>query len=136
MNYPSLLLALWLVGSSGFADTIHDWFDATHKAPNQQLADLALKSVQAQGDMASAALYPKFTALASLERFSSPTNLSPLPPTEMAQISASGGGYPFSETITSIGSTSHGIPPSTLINVSVVNSVLSPAVKVSTRWVK
>lgn len=105
MNYPSLLLALWLVGSSGFADTIHDWFDAAHKAPNQQLADLALKSVQAQGDMASAALYPKFTALASLERFSSPTNLSPLPPTEMAQISASGGGYPFSETITSIGAT-------------------------------
>lgn len=105
MKYRSLILGIWLVGSSLMADTIHDWLDAAHKAPTQQLSDLALEGAQAQGNMASAALYPKLTALASMERFNAPTNLRPLTPTETAQIGASNGGYPFSETITSVGAT-------------------------------
>jgi outer membrane protein TolC len=105
MKYPSLLLGIWLVGSIGMADTIHDWLDAAHNAPNQQLSDLALESAQVQSDAATAALYPKLSLLGSIAYFNAPTNLRPVTPTETAQIAASGGGYPFVKTMTSVGAT-------------------------------
>ncbi|MGZ8548188.1 MAG: TolC family protein [Sulfuricurvum sp.] len=105
MKYRSLLLGIWLVGSSLMGDTIHNWLDAAHKAPNQQLSDLALNSAQVQSDAATAVLYPKVSLLGTVEHFNSPTNMYPVTPTEISQISASGGGYPFVRTMTSVGAT-------------------------------
>lgn len=103
-HYP-LLISLFLSASALCADTIHEWLDAAHKSPNQQLSDLAFGSAQAQSDAAVAALYPKINLIGSVEHFNSPTNLRPVPPTEISQITASGGGYPFVNTITSTGAT-------------------------------
>lgn len=100
-----LLLSLLLLASTLCADTIHEWLDAAHKSPNQQLSDLALGSAQAQSNAATAALYPKINLIGSVEHFNAPTNLRPVPPTEISQITASGGGYPFTDTITSAGAT-------------------------------
>jgi outer membrane protein TolC len=103
MKYQSLLLSIWLVGSSGMADTIHEWLDAAHKAPNQQLSDFVLSGAKLQSDTAAAALYPKVSLIGSVEHFNAPTNMRPIPPTEISQIGASGGGYPFVQTMTSVG---------------------------------
>lgn len=105
MKYPSLLLGIWLVGSSGMADTIHEWLDAAHKSPNQQLSDLALSSAELQSDAVAAALYPKVSLIGSIEHFNAPTSLRPVPPTEISSIASSGGGYPFVQTMTSAGAT-------------------------------
>lgn len=98
-----LLLSLLLSASTLCADTIHEWLDSAHKSPNQQLSDLALNSAEVQGDAAAAALYPKINLIGSVEHFNAPTNLRPVPPAEISQITASGGGYPFTDTITSAG---------------------------------
>jgi len=98
-------LLLSLMGSILCADTITQWLDDAHRSPNQQLSDLALSGAQVQSDAATAALYPKLTLIGSIEHFNAPTNLRPVPPDEIAQITASGGGYPFSQTITSAGGT-------------------------------
>lgn len=105
MKQKIFLFSLALVGSTLCADTIHEWLDAAHKAPNQQLSDLALNSAEVQSDAAAAALYPKLSLLGSIEHFNAPTSLRPVPPSEISQIGASGGGYPFVQTMTSAGAT-------------------------------
>lgn len=102
---PSFVLAALLIGSMLSADTIGDWLDAAHHSPNQQLSNLALNTAEVQSDAATAALYPKLTLIGSAEHFNAPTSLRPVPPTEIAQIGASGGGYPFSQNILSAGGT-------------------------------
>lgn len=105
MKRKTLLFSLALMSSTLTADTIHEWLDAAHKAPNQQLSDLALSSAELQSDAATAALYPKISLIGSIEHFNAPTSLRPVPPTEISSIGASGGGYPFVQTMTSAGAT-------------------------------
>jgi len=105
-HYPlSLAFSLLLIGSALYADTIHEWLDAARRAPNQQLSDLTLNSAEAQSDTVTAALYPKISLIGSIEHFNAPTSLRPVPPTEISSIGASGGGYPFVQTMTSAGAT-------------------------------
>ncbi|MBD3799281.1 MAG: hypothetical protein IE883_05220, partial [Epsilonproteobacteria bacterium] len=59
MKRKTFFIPLILLGSTLCADTIHDWLDAAHKAPNQHLYDLPLSSAKLQSDAATAALYPK-----------------------------------------------------------------------------
>ena len=99
------IVLLSLMGSVLCADTITQWLDLSHRSPNQQLSDLALSGAQVQSDAATAALYPKLTLIGTIEHFNAPTSLRPVPPTEISQIGAVGGGYPFSQTITSAGGT-------------------------------
>lgn len=103
--FSSCALVAVLSGSTLNADTIGEWLDAAHRTPNQQLSDLALSTAQVQSDAATAALYPKLTLIGSYEHFNAPTSLRPVPPTEISQITASGGGYPFSQNILSGGGT-------------------------------
>lgn len=105
MKRKTFFIPLILLSSMLTADTIHDWLDAAHKAPNQRLSDLALNSAELQSDAAAAALYPKVSLIAALEHFNAPTSLRPLTPTETSAITASGGGYPFIQTMTSAGAT-------------------------------
>ncbi|MDD5160779.1 MAG: TolC family protein [Sulfuricurvum sp.] len=105
MKRKTLLFSLALMSSTLTADTIHEWLDAAHKAPNQQLSDLALSSAELLSDAATAALYPKISLIGSIEHFNAPTSLRPVPPTEISSIGASGGGYPFVQTMTSAGAT-------------------------------
>jgi len=100
-NRLSFALAALLSVSTLSADTITQWLDAAHKAPNQQLSNLTLDSAHIQSDAAIAVLYPKLTLMGSFEHFNAPTSLRPVTPTEMQQ----GGAYPFSQTITSAGGT-------------------------------
>lgn len=104
-RFALIPLALLAISVSAYSDTIHNWLDAAHKAPNQQLSDLALNSAEVQSDAAAAVLYPKISLIGSVEHFNSPANLRPVPPTEMFEISASGEGYPFVQTMTSAGVT-------------------------------
>jgi outer membrane protein TolC len=99
------IVLLSLMASVLCADTITQWLDLSHRSPNQQLSDLALSGAQVQSDAATAALYPKLTLLGNIEHFNAPNSLRPVPPTEISQIGAAGGGYPFSQTITSAGGT-------------------------------
>lgn len=105
MKQKTFLFSLALMSQALTADTIHDWLNAAHKAPNQRLSDLALNSAELQSDVATAALYPKVSLMGSIEHFNSPTNMRPVPPTEISSIGASGGGYPFVQTMTSAGAT-------------------------------
>ena len=101
----SIALSLLIIGSISHADTITDWLDDVHKSPNLELSKLMVESVKAKSDSTSAALYPKLSLIGSIEHFNSPTSLRPVPPTEISQIGASGGGYPFVTTMTSFGAT-------------------------------
>lgn len=105
MKRKTFFIPLILLGSTLCADTIHDWLDAAHKAPNQHLYDLPLSSAKLQSDAATAALYPKVSIIANIEHFNAPTSLRPVTPTETSSIGASGGGYPFVQTMTSAGAT-------------------------------
>lgn len=105
MKQKTFLFSLALMSQALMADTIHDWLDAAHKAPNQRLSDLALNSAELQSDAAAATLYPKVSLIGSIEHFNSPTSLRPVTPTETSSIGASGGGYPFVQTMTSAGAT-------------------------------
>ncbi len=104
-HFAFWLLALTTITSSASCDTIQEWLDAAHKAPKQQLFDLAHTSAKIQSDAAYATLYPKFSLLASIEQFNAPTSLRPVPPTEISSITASNGAYPFVETMGSFGAT-------------------------------
>lgn len=105
MKRTTFFISLIVLASTLTADTIHEWLDAAHKAPNQRLSDLALNSAQLQSDAATAVLYPKVSLIGNIEHFNAPTSLRPVPPTEISRIASSGGGYPFVPTITSVGAT-------------------------------
>ena len=104
-HFAFTLLALITINSSASCDTIQEWLDAAHKAPNQQLFNLAYKSAEVQSDTATATLYPKVLLIGSIEHFNAPTSLRPVPPTEISSIATSHGAYPFVETMSSIGAT-------------------------------
>lgn len=85
------------------ATTMADLFAALREQPSTKMdtlqADHTALGVQAVHDH----FYPVLSGIMSYEKYNSPTNLRPLPPTESAQLLASDGSIPFSETISRIG---------------------------------
>jgi len=84
------------------AVTITQMFDALKKQPQTrfdttlaQFAKLGIKGTEDQ-------FYPKIFAFGSYEHYNSPTNLRPLPPTELTRLGKSSP-YPFAQTIERIG---------------------------------
>jgi len=71
--------------------------EAVEKQPGMQSSHLDTQAASIQLEQARAELYPKFTAFGSYEKYNSPTNLRPMPPTEV-DVTA-GESIPFSEEI-------------------------------------
>lgn len=86
------------------ADTsIEELFRAIKKAPTGVEEQLKLMEANAILESKKSSLYPKIYGFASYEQYSSPANLAPLLPTETANITQSGGGFPFSKNLQKAG---------------------------------
>ena len=71
--------------------------ESAAKQPDMQSSQLAVESTAIQLEQAWAELYPKISAFGNYERYNSPTNLRPMPPTEVNV--AAGDSVPFSKEI-------------------------------------
>ena len=71
--------------------------EAVAKQPDLQSSQLATEAASIQLQQARSELYPKLSAFANYERYNSPTNLRPMPPTEVNI--AAGDSIPFSDQI-------------------------------------
>jgi len=81
--------------------TLADLFQQARSRPDIQDAELATAEASAAQEQAAAGLYPKVFGIGRVESYNSPTNLRPLPPTEVNP--AKGEAVPFSDTITRYG---------------------------------
>ncbi len=71
--------------------------EAVEKQPGLQSRQLETQATSIQLEQARAELYPKLSAFGNYERYNSPTNLRPMPPTEVNV--AKGDSIPFSNEI-------------------------------------
>ncbi len=90
-----VLCVLW--SSNCWAVSIGDLLDATAQQPGYEVSALAVQESDLQKDRATAALFPELGAFSRFESYNSPTNLRPMPPTEV-NIQA-GEPIPFSRNI-------------------------------------
>ncbi len=90
-----VLCAFW--SSNCFAVSIDDLLDAAAQQPGYEVSALAVQESDLQKDRATAALFPELGAFSRFENYNSPTNLRPMPPTEV-NIQA-GESIPFSRNI-------------------------------------
>lgn len=100
MKIRVLLLAACLVAlpvSGAGAVTIDEMLAAAVRQPAVRLAALAAAENESRTKAANAALYPRINAWSRLVSFNSPTNLRPMPPTEVNV--AAGESIPFSREI-------------------------------------
>ena len=58
--------------------------EAVEKQPGLQSSQLETQATSIQLEQARAELYPKISAFGNYERYNSPTNLRPMPPTEVS----------------------------------------------------
>lgn len=72
-----------LLASAASATDITDLIRAARHQPDIQDSELAITESGLQVDLAYAALFPKIDGVARYEKYNSPTNLRPLPPTEV-----------------------------------------------------
>jgi outer membrane protein TolC len=79
------------------------WLERAASSPEVKLAQVKVKEGEAGRRKVVGELLPKVTLFSSIEHYSNPANLRPLPPTEAAEIGREGGGYPFSKNISKIG---------------------------------
>jgi len=93
-----LLMSCWLLcAAQGQAEGIHDLLDAAARQPGYEVSVLSVRESDLQKDRATAALFPKIGLFGRFEKYNSPTNLRPMPPTEV-NIQA-GESLPFSREI-------------------------------------
>jgi hypothetical protein len=85
------------------ATNLTELFNAIKKTPDTQIDNILIKKTQITQKEVKDSLLPTLSIFASIEHFSTPTNLRPLPPTESAKIRLNNGGYPFSRNIQKIG---------------------------------
>jgi outer membrane protein TolC len=93
-------LVLWLIcvaQVSAAELSITTLLEAVGKQPGLQSSQLETQAASIQLEQARAELYPKLSAFGNYERYNSPTNLRPMPPTEVNV--AAGDSIPFSEEI-------------------------------------
>lgn len=104
MRMKKKILTFLLLTSSLFADpSMQELFEALHTNPSFKEYDLEREKFQALYDEKESLLYPKAYVFASYDIYSTPMNITPLLPTEMAQINAQGGGFPFSKNLAKVG---------------------------------
>jgi outer membrane protein TolC len=96
-----LLLLLWGLPALAAEPSIADLLEAVARQPAVAASELGVRSAQVRLDQAHAELYPRLSAFGSYTCYSSPTNLRPMPPTEVDI--AAGESIPFSENITRYG---------------------------------
>jgi len=95
------LLLLWAMPLHAAETTITDLLNATARQPELKAGRLAVQGTDTQLKQARAALFPKLSAFGSYEIYNSPTNLRPMPPTEVNI--AAGESIPFSKRIARYG---------------------------------
>jgi len=99
----SLALGLLLSALPAWAYDISDLLEAVAGQPAMELSELAVRESESQVEEARAALYPKVSLFGRTESYDSPTNLRPMPPTEVDI--AAGDSIPFSRDILRYGVT-------------------------------
>ena len=77
--------------------SIGDLFEAVAQQPGFAVSALSVEENSLQEERAAAALYPKLGLFGRLESYNSPTNLRPMPPTEVNVLA--GEAIPFSREI-------------------------------------
>jgi len=77
--------------------TIHGLLEAASRHPDVEVSELAAQEGDLRIEQAGAALYPKLSLFGKVETFNSPTNLRPMPPTEINVMA--GDSIPFSREI-------------------------------------
>ncbi len=99
MKYLSSVLSIliFVAPLSAAELNITTLLKAVGKQPGVQSSQLAAEATSIQLQQARSELYPKFSAFAGYERYNSPTNLRPMPPTEINI--AAGDSIPFSDQI-------------------------------------
>ncbi len=96
--FIGLTLALGL-----HAATIAELFDALKKQPITQLDSMQAKFAKLGVRKVQDGFYPSATLFASYEHYNSPTNLRPVPPTELGRLTPAHKPYPFAQTIERVG---------------------------------
>lgn len=99
MKYLSsiVLLLICITPLSAAELNITTLLEAAGKQPDMQSSQLAIEATAIQLEQARAELYPKLSTFGNYERYNSPTNLRPMPPTEVNV--AAGDSLPFSKEI-------------------------------------
>lgn len=92
-----MLLLICITPLSAAELSIATLLEAAGKQPDMQSSQLAVETTAIQLEQARAELYPKLSAFGNYERYNSPTNLRPMPPTEVNV--AAGESLPFSKEI-------------------------------------
>ena len=102
-KYLSLLLVLllWSFPALAVEPSMSVLLEAVAKQPDIAASALGVKATDTQVKQAYAELYPKLSAFGSYTVYNSPTNLRPMPPTEVNV--AAGDSIPFSEQIARYG---------------------------------
>ncbi len=99
----ALCLLVLLPATPAPAFTIQELLEATAKQPGVAASELAAKEGSLREKAATAALFPRINAFGKAEFYNSPTNLRPMPPTEV-NVQA-GDSIPFSRDILRYGLT-------------------------------
>ena len=92
-----LLLLCWSGPALAAGPTMSSLLEAVARQPDLAASSLEITSAEVQLQQARAELYPKLSAFGNYTMYSSPTNLRPMPPTEVN--AAAGDSIPFSENI-------------------------------------
>jgi outer membrane protein TolC len=95
--YSFALLLIFVTQVSAAELNITTLLEAVEQQPGLQASRLETQAASIQLEQARAELYPKLTAFGSYEKYNSPTNLRPMPPTEVNV--AAGDSIPFSDQI-------------------------------------
>ncbi len=96
-------IALLCCVTQAKATSMSDLFAALKDQAVTELDSLQTRNAELGIQSVHDRFYPVLTGVLSYETYNSPTNLRPVTPTESAQLLASGGSLPFSETISRIG---------------------------------
>jgi 6-pyruvoyl-tetrahydropterin synthase len=78
----ALLACLLLTGQAWSVD-IHALLEAAARHPGVEISRIAVQESTLQQEAATAALFPKFNLFSTTEVYNSPTNVRPMPPTEV-----------------------------------------------------
>ncbi|MDZ7580809.1 MAG: TolC family protein [Deltaproteobacteria bacterium] len=98
MKHCVLVLSCSLLwGGQSWAIGIQDLLEAATRQPGYNVSALSIQESGLQQERATAALFPKLGLFGRFESYNSPTNLRPVPPTEV--IDLAGDSLPFSREI-------------------------------------
>ena len=96
-------LSFLVIASLLSAGNINELFQAVKKTPDTKLDNVLVKEMKINQDAVKYSLLPKLSLFSSVEHFSTPANIKPMPPTVSAQIGAKHKGFWFSQNITKVG---------------------------------